>query len=168
MTFKTRRLKEEKAPPRWLTTATRFLSLAVRLHKPMLAWYQDYKKRDIERKKEEKRFRILKKILMILLGVLVVLLIVAAVVKTLVSAHILTIGNVFSVAGKELPVDENGFTNILLMGRESAGVPEAVANHADVKLRIPMAPNTRSLNVAQAATIVLSEALRQTESFPKS
>jgi LCP family protein required for cell wall assembly len=83
----------------------------------MLAWYQDYKKRDIERKKEERRFRILKKIMMMLLGVLVVLLIIAGVVKTLVSAHILTIGNVFSVAGKELPVDENGFTNILLMGR---------------------------------------------------
>lgn len=56
--------------------------------------------------------------------------------------------------------------DVLLMGRESAGVPEAVMHRADVRLRIPMAPQTRSLNVAQAATIVLSEGLRQTESFP--
>lgn len=52
-------------------------------------------------------------------------------------------------------------TDILLFGRESAGVPEAVQEEADFRLTIPMAHGTRSLNVAQAAAMVLGEALRQ-------
>ncbi len=51
--------------------------------------------------------------------------------------------------------------DILLMGRESAGVPEEVAAVADLAIRIPMRPAARSLNVAVAAAIVMSEALRQ-------
>ena len=50
----------------------------------------------------------------------------------------------------------------LLVGRESAGVPEAVHQAADARLRIPMRPGLRSLNVAVAAAVVLGEALRQT------
>ena len=55
----------------------------------------------------------------------------------------------------------------ILMGRESAGVPEAVRARADAQLLIPMRAGMRSLNVAQAAAMVLGEALRQTEQFPK-
>lgn len=55
--------------------------------------------------------------------------------------------------------------DILMVGRESAGVPEDVHNAADARLMIPMLPEVRSLNVAMAAGIVLSEALRQTEGF---
>jgi tRNA (cytidine/uridine-2'-O-)-methyltransferase len=58
-------------------------------------------------------------------------------------------------------------TDILLVGRESAGVPDAVHTAADVRLRIPMRPGLRSLNVAVAAAIVLSEALRQTGGFTR-
>jgi len=54
----------------------------------------------------------------------------------------------------------------LLFGRESAGVPEIVHESADARLRIPMRPGLRSLNVAQAAAMVVGEALRQTERFP--
>ncbi len=56
--------------------------------------------------------------------------------------------------------------DILLMGRESAGVPQDVHNSADLRLRIPLQPGARSLNVALAAAMVLSEGLRQTHSFP--
>ena len=52
--------------------------------------------------------------------------------------------------------------DILLLGRESAGVPEAVAETADLRLRIPMRQSMRSLNVAIAAALVLGEARRQT------
>ncbi|MBN9486776.1 MAG: tRNA (cytidine(34)-2'-O)-methyltransferase [Alphaproteobacteria bacterium] len=55
--------------------------------------------------------------------------------------------------------------DILLMGRESAGVPPDVHEAADLRLRIPLQPGARSLNVALAATVVLSEALRQTNGF---
>src|SRR3954469_2649541 len=54
----------------------------------------------------------------------------------------------------------------LLVGRESAGVPQEVHICADARLLIPMRPGLRSLNVAQAAAMVLGEALRQTGQFP--
>lgn len=54
----------------------------------------------------------------------------------------------------------------LLFGRESAGVPDLVHQAADHRIKIPMAPQTRSLNLAQAAAIGLAEALRQTGGWP--
>jgi len=56
-------------------------------------------------------------------------------------------------------------TDILLMGRESAGVPDVVHRSVDARVRIPMKNQTRSLNVAISAAIVLGEALRQTGVF---
>jgi tRNA (cytidine/uridine-2'-O-)-methyltransferase len=55
----------------------------------------------------------------------------------------------------------------LLLGRESAGVPDEVHAAADARLRIPMAAGARSLNVAVAAAMVLGEALRQTGGWPR-
>ena len=55
----------------------------------------------------------------------------------------------------------------LLLGRETAGVPDHVHRAADARLRIPMRTGLRSLNVAQAGAMALAEALRQTNSFPK-
>jgi tRNA (cytidine/uridine-2'-O-)-methyltransferase len=55
---------------------------------------------------------------------------------------------------------------VLLFGRESAGVPEAVHKAADARLRIPIAEGLRSLNIAMAAAMVAGEALRQTGGFP--
>lgn len=56
--------------------------------------------------------------------------------------------------------------DMVMVGRESAGVPEEVAAAADARLRIPMAAGLRSLNVATAVAMVLGEALRQTGQFP--
>jgi tRNA (cytidine/uridine-2'-O-)-methyltransferase len=52
--------------------------------------------------------------------------------------------------------------DMLLFGRESAGVPDDVAATADARLVIPIRPGLRSLNVAVAAAMALGEALRQT------
>ncbi len=57
--------------------------------------------------------------------------------------------------------------DVLMVGRESAGVPPAVHDVADARLVIPMAAGLRSLNVAVAAAMVLGEALRQTGAFPR-
>lgn len=57
-------------------------------------------------------------------------------------------------------------SDILLLGRESAGVPDAVHAAADARVIVPMAAGLRSLNVATAAAMVLGEALRQTGGFP--
>lgn len=56
--------------------------------------------------------------------------------------------------------------DILLLGRETAGVPDGVHAAADARLCVPMRPGLRSLNVAAAAAMVLGEALRQTRGFP--
>jgi tRNA (cytidine/uridine-2'-O-)-methyltransferase len=52
--------------------------------------------------------------------------------------------------------------DVLLFGRESAGVPADVHASADARLLIPMRPGLRSLNVAVAAAMAAGEALRQT------
>jgi tRNA (cytidine/uridine-2'-O-)-methyltransferase len=57
--------------------------------------------------------------------------------------------------------------DILLLGRESAGVPDYVHQAADARLCIPMRTGLRSINVAQAGAMVLGEALRQTNQFPE-
>jgi len=64
----------------------------------------------------------------------------------------------------ELPYTSFAFqaTDILLVGRESAGVPETVHQAADARLRIPIRPGLRSLNVPVAAAMAPGEALRQT------
>ncbi len=63
---------------------------------------------------------------------------------------------------------EFGFrpNDTLLVGRETAGVPDEVHAAADARLVIPMRAGVRSLNVALAAAIVLGEALRQTDALP--
>lgn len=57
--------------------------------------------------------------------------------------------------------------DIVLVGRESAGVPDEVHAAADGRIVIPMQPGLRSLNVAVCAAMILGEALRQTGGFPK-
>ena len=56
--------------------------------------------------------------------------------------------------------------DILLFGKESAGVPAEVAAACDARLRIPLRPVVRSLNLATSAAIALGEALRQTGGLP--
>jgi tRNA (cytidine/uridine-2'-O-)-methyltransferase len=51
--------------------------------------------------------------------------------------------------------------DVVMVGRESAGVPESVHRAADARLCIPMREGLRSLNVAMAAAMVAGEALRQ-------
>ncbi len=56
-------------------------------------------------------------------------------------------------------------SDTLLLGRESAGVPDEVHDAAGLRLRVPLQEGARSLNVTLAASMVLSEALRQTSGF---
>ena len=56
-------------------------------------------------------------------------------------------------------------SDILLVGRESAGVPSEVHSAADARLAVPMVKGARSLNVATTVAMVLGEALRQTGNF---
>ena len=72
----------------------------------------------------------------------------------------------FTTRGATSYLDQRFQRNdILLFGRESAGVPEAVHQAADARLLIPMRPGLRSINVAMAVAMSLGEALRQTGGF---
>lgn len=63
-----------------------------------------------------------------------------------------------------IPLPEMAFRpdDVILLGSEGAGVPEAVHNAADIRVRIPMRQGVRSLNVAISGGILLAEARRQT------
>jgi tRNA (cytidine/uridine-2'-O-)-methyltransferase len=73
----------------------------------------------------------------------------------------------FTTAGAtRLPEARFEPDDVLLFGSESRGAPAQVHARADVRVRIPQAPGTRSLNLAVAAGIGLGEALRQTGGWP--
>ena len=57
--------------------------------------------------------------------------------------------------------------DLLLLGRESSGVPDAVHERADARIAIPMLKEARSINQAVCGAIVLAEALRQLSAFPE-
>jgi tRNA (cytidine/uridine-2'-O-)-methyltransferase len=59
-----------------------------------------------------------------------------------------------------------GADDVLLLGSESKGVPDHVHDRAGLRIRIPQAAGTRSLNIAVAAGIGLAEGLRQTNGWP--
>lgn len=68
-----------------------------------------------------------------------------------------------------VPLHQAAFApdDIILMGSESTGVPDAVHDRADLRIRIPLQPGFRSLNVGMSAGIALTEALRQTGGMPE-
>ena len=74
----------------------------------------------------------------------------------------------FTTKGAQ-PLDHFAFQpdDVLLFGRESAGVPDEVHEAAHARICIPLVIGARSLNVVTAAAIALGEALRQTNGFPK-
>lgn len=74
---------------------------------------------------------------------------------------------VLATTRASIPYTAHAFreSDVVMVGRESAGTPEAVHMAADARIRIPMRPGLRSLNVAVAAAMVLGEALRQTGAF---
>lgn len=69
--------------------------------------------------------------------------------------------------GTRLPDMRFAADDILMLGSESAGVPDHVHDAVDCRVRIPMAPGFRSLNIAVSTGIALSEALRQTGQYPE-
>ena len=69
-------------------------------------------------------------------------------------------------AAVRLPEARFHADDVLLLGSESAGVPDLVHARANLAVRVPMREGLRSLNVAVAGAMVLGEALRQTSGWP--
>jgi tRNA (cytidine/uridine-2'-O-)-methyltransferase len=57
--------------------------------------------------------------------------------------------------------------DVLIFGKESAGVPPTVVAASQARMRIPMQPHVRSMNLAMSAALALGEALRQTQTLPQ-
>ncbi len=72
-----------------------------------------------------------------------------------------------TTGGALLPDARFQSDDVLMLGSESRGVPPQVHDRADLRVRIPQSPGTRSLNIAVAAGIGLAEALRQTSGWPE-
>ena len=83
--------------------------------------------------------------------------------RTVAGARIVLLTTKASLSYLEIAYREN---DVLLLGRESGGVPDDVHVRADLRVRIGMRPGLRSLNVAQAGAMAVGEALRQTSLFP--
>jgi tRNA (cytidine/uridine-2'-O-)-methyltransferase len=74
----------------------------------------------------------------------------------------------FSTKATQSPYDFQFHSDdVLLFGKESAGVPACVAETSDVRLRLPIRAEVRSMNLATAAALALAEALRQTGGLPE-
>lgn len=71
-----------------------------------------------------------------------------------------------TAGAQPLPQTTFAASDVLLFGSESEGVPQAVHDRADLRVRVPMRPGLRSLNVAASAAIITAEALRQTGGWP--
>ena len=73
----------------------------------------------------------------------------------------------FTTAGTASPYDfAFDADDVLLFGKESGGVPAAVATMCDARVKIPIRAEVRSFNLATSAALALGEALRQTGSLP--
>ncbi len=73
----------------------------------------------------------------------------------------------FTTKGAQSPYDFAFHRDdILLFGKESAGVPAAIAESCQARLKIPIRPEVRSMNLAMSAGLALGEALRQTSLLP--
>ena len=115
MTFTTRRIREEN-PSSWRRAAKRAAPFLLKCGGLLLALYGKWKVRHTQEERKNKRVRVLQKSAVLLVSLLLGLLLLAGTVKALVSLRILTIHNFLSVTGGDLPQDENGFTNLLLLG----------------------------------------------------
>lgn len=83
--------------------------------------------------------------------------------RSIGSRRLLLLSTKASASAYEFPFSSD---DVLLFGKESAGVPIDVAASCDARIRIPMRPQVRSMNLASAAAVILGEALRQTGRLP--
>ncbi len=122
MTFTTRKIHEPfgraqgQPPSQWLLALKKIMPYLLKCGGLFVGLYGKWKIRHEEDERKAARIRILKKIAVILVAILVGVLILAGTVKALVQLRIVTLQTFLSIAGADLPADENGFTSILLLG----------------------------------------------------
>lgn len=113
MTFQVRRVSPER-PKR--SFPWKRLAAVLTITRPIVLLYESWKKRHEEAVQHERRLFLLKRIALILIAVLCALLLLVGTVQALVSLRILTVRSFLNAAGTSLPMDERGFTNMLILG----------------------------------------------------
>lgn len=111
MSFTTRRVREEKKP----SQLRRYAAFALPLIRSATQYYKHFQHAKVEDEVKVKRERTLKRTVTLLLSALLVLLLLIGTLKVLIRIKAVAL-NMVSIAGVALPADENGFTNILLLG----------------------------------------------------
>jgi LCP family protein required for cell wall assembly len=114
MSFSVRRIRTD--PPRRRFPWKRTLLTALTFARPLLGWYEAWK----HRQEEEHRTTVLKRFLLVLVAVFCALLLLAGTAKALLGIRSLGLKTLVAVTGGELPVDERGHTNLLLLGQGDA------------------------------------------------
>jgi LCP family protein required for cell wall assembly len=114
MSFSVRRLKE---PPKHRFPWKRATLWGLTFARPLLGWYQSWKRRQ----KEEHDAMLLKRILFILIAILFAFFLIAGTAKALMGLKSLGMRTLINVTGGEIPHDDAGFTNILLFGQGDSG-----------------------------------------------
>ena len=113
MSFSVRKIDERKRRIPWKTIALTGLQLG----RPALRWYSSWKNRRDQEQRSVKRVTLLKRTVIILLSVLLALGLLAGVAKALIAVRVLTVSHVQSLTGTAPPTDNQGFTNLLLIGQ---------------------------------------------------
>ncbi len=118
MPFSVRRVSQARPKRRF---PWKSLPLLLAIVRPLRGWYANWQERKEEEIRSERRTLILKRALLVLIAILCAFLLLAGTVKALVGLHIISMRSLVSVTGADLPRDERGFTNILLLGEGDAG-----------------------------------------------
>ena len=120
MSFSVRKLKPQKKPSKSLGVLKGTLSATLKIIQvsgPLHNWYVIFRDRYEERKEERRRAVILKRILIVLVAILIALLFVIGTVKALVAINVIKTNDIAKVVGADLPRDEYGYVNLLLLGQ---------------------------------------------------
>ncbi|OIO54590.1 hypothetical protein AUJ46_02730 [Candidatus Peregrinibacteria bacterium CG1_02_54_53] len=117
MSFSVRRVSEMRKKRRF---PWQKLPLILAVVRPLAGWYRSWKMRHEKKVRHEQRTLLLKRALLVLLAILFAFLLFAGTVKALVGLHIISMRSLVSLTGTDLPKDEKGFTNILLLGEGDA------------------------------------------------
>jgi LCP family protein required for cell wall assembly len=114
MSFEVRRVSPDR--PQRVFPWKKIASVALSLRIPVRTWFAHWKTHREEQKKQERRENLLKRIALILFVILCSVVLLAGAVSALVKLQVLSLHNIASMAGAELPVDAYGHTNFLLLG----------------------------------------------------
>jgi len=118
MSFQVRRVTEARKKRRFPWAK---LPIMLTVLRPLAGWYRSWKTQKKEEERSAHRTLLLKRFLLVLIAILCAFLLLAGTVKALVGLHVISVRSLVSLTGSELPKDEQGFTNILLLGQGDAG-----------------------------------------------